>query len=249
MSKVKASLTVFVDESGSITKTDITHNQYFIISILFTRDSKRVKRYFRKGIAKLLKNDKYKKLYDGNGEIKGSQVTETIKSDIYNRIVRNCKDDFELGIIVLDNNYTTDAFRANHARTFNYMFQKYLDNLFRHFSRYASDISIMHILLDEQNIATDATYTLDGYLQQHLTVENPLCDHFDVKYADSKEHSLLQFIDFVSNSFYRNLEKKDRTSCNNIKTLLPCVCGQRLFDFSSSHNLELFFPDHQEKDT
>ena len=32
----------------------------------------------------------------------------------------------ELGIIVLDNNYTTDRFIENHARSFNYMIQTYL---------------------------------------------------------------------------------------------------------------------------
>ena len=236
----KYGLSAFIDESGSITKTDIEHNKFFIIAILFTRDSIRLKRYFRKGLANLMKNEKYKSLYDLNGEIKGSKVSETKKKDIYDRIIRNCKDDFELGIIVLDNDYTTDSFIKNHARTFNYILQTYLDNLFRYNSKYANDTQTMHILLDEQNISTDAKYTLDGYLEQQLTVHNPLCSHFEVKYANSKDHALLQFIDFVSNTFYRNLEKHIETSVDNVLMLLDHVCGKRLFDFSENHDTKVF---------
>ena len=51
----KESLTVFVDESGSITKTSVSNNRYFIIALLFTRDSDRLKRHYRKGISALIK--------------------------------------------------------------------------------------------------------------------------------------------------------------------------------------------------
>ena len=236
----KHGLSVFVDESGSITKTDIAHNRFFIIAILFTRDSIRLKRYFRKGIANLIKTEKYKAIYEKNGEIKGSEVSETKKKEIYDRIIRNCKGDFELGIIVLDNNYTTETFIKNHARTFNYVFQTYLDNLFRNYSNYANDTDTMHIILDEQNISTDAKYMLDGYLNQQLTIINPLCDRFEAKYADSKNHPLLQLIDFISNTYYRNLEKHIEESVENAVMLLDCVCGKRLFDFSVQHDIRVY---------
>lgn len=173
-------LTAFIDESGSITKTDIEHHKYFIIAILFTRNSKRIKRYFQKGISSLMKSEKYKKIMEENGEIKGSEVSETKKNKIYDRIIRNCKDDFEIGIIVLDNNYTTKELIKNHARTFNYILQLFFDNSFRNCSKYKNTVTDMHLIIDEQNIATDAEYTLDGYLNQHLTVINPICNHFDV---------------------------------------------------------------------
>ena len=54
----------------------------------------------------------------------------------------------------------------------------------------------------------------------------PLCAHFHVAYVDSKNTPLIQFIDFTSNSFYRNLEKHDRTGIENIKLLINCVCGK-----------------------
>lgn len=74
MDNYKNYLTAFIDESGSITKTDVEHNKYFIIAILFTRNSRRIKRYFQKGIASLMQNSKYKELMEQNGEIKGAEV-------------------------------------------------------------------------------------------------------------------------------------------------------------------------------
>ncbi len=239
----KKDLTLFIDESGSITKTDVSFNRYFIIAVLFTRDSNKLKKHFRKGISSLIQNPKYKKILEENGEIKGKELSETKKKSIYERIIRNCSEDFELGIIVLDNNYTTDDFIKNHARTFNYILQLYLDCMFRKNSKYARDTKDVRILLDEQNIATDAKYTLGDYLEQHFTVFNPLFNSVNAKCVDSKNHLLIQFIDFVSNTFYRNLEKHDKTSIETVKMLLPFVCGGRIFDFSTDHDTKLMLDE------
>lgn len=243
MCEKKEDLTAFIDESGSITKTDIEHHRYFVIAILFTRESKKLKRYFKKGIASLMQDDKYKKIMKRNGEIKGSEVSETKKSKIYNRIIRNCKNDFEIGIIVLDNEYTSRDFIKNHARAFNYITQMFFDNSFRTCSKYKSTVNNMHLIIDEQNIATDAAYTLDGYLNQHLTLIEPICSHFNVTYSDSKNHVLIQLIDFISNTFYRNIEKHDITSVQNVRLLQDNLCGGRFFDFSTNHDTQLFLDE------
>lgn len=243
MCEKKEDLTAFIDESGSITKTDIEHHRYFIIAILFTRNSRKIKRYFKKGIGSLMQNEKYKKIMEENSEIKGSEVSETKKFNIYDRIIRNCKNDLEIGIIVLDNNYTTKDFIKNHARTFNYITQMFFDNSFRNCSKYKNTVKNLHLIIDEQNIATDAEYTLDGYLNQHLTLLEPVCAHFNVVYSDSKNHSLIQLIDFISNTFFRNIGKHDRTSVRNIKLLQDNLCGGRFFDFSINHDTELFLDE------
>ena len=72
-------LSMFIDESGSITKTNMSFNRYFIIAILFTRKYGRIKRYFEKGIASLIQDEKYKEMLKNNGEIKGSKLSETKK--------------------------------------------------------------------------------------------------------------------------------------------------------------------------
>ena len=237
-------LTIFIDESGSITKTNLEHNKYFIIAFLITKRSQRLKRYFQKGIGRLINNNaRYKDILLEQGEIKGSSVTETKKYAIYKRILDNCKDDFEIGVIVLDNNYTTEAFTKNHARAFNYVIQIFLDSYFRYKSKYKNQIQNINMIIDNQNIATKSKYTLDGYLNQHLTLVKPLCKHFNVIYVDSKNHALIQMIDFISNTFYRNIEKHDRTSIPNIKMLKSIMCGGRTFDFSENRSEKLFLEE------
>lgn len=237
----KSRLNVYIDESGSITKTKVSQNQYFVIAILFTRNPQKIKRQFRKGISALIKkNPKYKKILEEKGEIKGSEVSEHRKKEIYRRIIRNCADEFELGIIVLDNRYTLDSFIQNHARTFNYILQLYFENVYRKQSRYAGGTDVMSIVIDEQNIATDTRYTLNEYLEQHFTVYRPLCDHFDVRYVDSKNHLLIQLIDFVANTFYRNLEKHDEISVQTVNMLREHVCGKDIFVFPNKHDTTLY---------
>ena len=43
---------VYVDESGSITKTNISNNRYFVIAMLFTEDPVAVRRLYKKRISK-----------------------------------------------------------------------------------------------------------------------------------------------------------------------------------------------------
>ena len=67
------------------------------------------------------------KQYDEE-EIKGSDISETTKKDVYKHILEHGSEKLELGLILLDNEYTTDKFIENHARSFNYMIQTYLEN-------------------------------------------------------------------------------------------------------------------------
>ena len=126
----KSRLNVYIDESGSITKTKVSQNQYFVIAILFTRNPQKIKRQFRKGISALIKkNPKYKKILEEKGEIKGSEVSEHRKKEIYRRIIRNCADEFELGIIVLDNRYTLDrTMRGLSIIFFSYTSRMFIEN-------------------------------------------------------------------------------------------------------------------------
>ena len=54
-------LYVYVDESGSITKTNISNNRYFVIAMVFTDEPTAIRRLFKKKISQMMKkNDKYK---------------------------------------------------------------------------------------------------------------------------------------------------------------------------------------------
>ena len=73
-------LYVYVDESGSITKTNISNNRYFVIAMVYTDDPIAIRRLFKKKISQLMKkNDKYRDMIQLKKEIKGSDISETIK--------------------------------------------------------------------------------------------------------------------------------------------------------------------------
>ena len=233
-------LYVYVDESGSITKTNISNNRYFVIAMVFTDDPVKIRRLFKKKISQMMKkNEKYKDMIYSKKEIKGSDISETTKRNVYKHILENGSEKLELGLIVLDNEYTTDRFIENHARTFNYLIQTYLDSCFRNHSKFMKGHGKIQLIIDEQNIATGADYELCGYLNQQLTLKNPICDLFDVLYMDSKNEKLVQLADFVANTFYRNIEKKNQESKETVGMWLHTLCNGDIFDFSDSHDISL----------
>ena len=242
--KKERTVYVYVDESGSITKTNISNNRYFVIAMLFTEDPVAVRRLYKKKISQLMrKSDTYRDWIHKNREIKGSDISEPVKMSVYEHIVAHGSDKVELGIIVLDNQYTTEKFIENHARSFNYMIQTYMDSYFRKHSRFMYGGGKIEFIIDEQNVATGAKYDLGGYLNQQLTFKRPICDMFDVTYTDSKNEKLVQLADFIANTFYRNIEKKIRESRETVSVWLPILCNGDIFDFSEGHDITLNLPE------
>ena len=76
-------LYVYVDESGSITKTNISNNRYFVIAMVFTDDPIAIRRLYKKKISQMMKkNEKYKDMIYSKKEIKGSDISETTKRNV-----------------------------------------------------------------------------------------------------------------------------------------------------------------------
>ena len=237
-------LYVFIDESGTITKTNISNNRYFVIAMVFTDNPVRIRRLYKSKISQMMrKNEMYRDMIKNNHEIKGSDISETTKAPIYEHILKNASGDIELGLIVLDNEYASDKFIENHARSFNYLIQTYLDSCFRNHSKYMSGVGKIKFVIDEQNIATGAKYELEGYLNQQLTFLRPICSEFEVEYTDSKNEKIVQLADYVANTFYRNIEKKIKESRETVKMWKPFLCHGDIFDFSEKHDIELNFPE------
>jgi hypothetical protein len=82
-------------------------------------------------------------------------------------------------------------------------------------------------------------YDLKEYLNQQLTIKNPICNNFYTSYTDSKNEKLVQLADFIANTFYRNIEKKNRDSAETVKIWMNHLCGDDVFDFSEAHDIEL----------
>ena len=57
---------VYVDESGSITKTNISNNRYFVIAMLFTEDPVAVRRLYKKRISQLMRKNGFLDFSEGH---------------------------------------------------------------------------------------------------------------------------------------------------------------------------------------
>lgn len=226
-------ITVFIDESGSIPKEPCKGNNYFIITLLFVEDCnmEHLKKIFKKSRLKVAKKkdelmDELKK----NKEIKGSMVSEKNKGIIYSEIIEKCSDKFELAVIVMDCLRATEGFKSNSSRAFNYLIKSYLNCHFKHYSKY-KDINSIKFIIDERNVATGSKYTLKEYLNTELNlVEEFTKQDIDVHYYDSKNYLLLQMADFISNTFYRKIQKNSN-DFGNTSLLLKQTCRGKFFKF------------------
>lgn len=226
-------ITVFIDESGSIPSKPNRTNKYFIITLLFVENKNisHVQKVFKRSRMKSIRNkDKLLKILKENKEIKGSEVNEKIKKIIYKDILNKCGEKFELGIIVLDCEKCKGSFRTVTSRTFNYLIKIYLQNEFKINSKYRN-LNSMDFIIDERNIATESKNTLQEYLNTELNLNDILSKkEIKIKYLDSKNHLLLQMADFISNTFYRKIQKRIDVSENDID-LLKKTCKNRIFEF------------------
>lgn len=234
---------IFADESGSITK-QFDKDRYFVICLILTNDKIKLNRAFREENIKLAK--KYPKLgtmLKNNKEIKGSDITEPRKSELYKNMVEKYSDLFEIGIIILDNKYATTQFSLVKARCFNFLIQEYMGNFFRYhckfFDRKNTFCQNINFTIDERNIKTNAKHKLDGYLTEHLTAFNPICTGvINVAYTDSKNIALVQFADYVANTFLRNM-KRIQESKKNVEILQKVLCDNRIFVFPLGYDIHI----------
>ena len=125
----------------------------------------------------------------------------------------------------------TARFKAVTSRTFNYLIELYLDKYFRKHSIYRNPKS-MKLIIDERSVATELKYTLREYLNTNLNISTLFCEEdIQVEYHDSKNFLMLQFTDFVANTVYRSVQKKDNTAKDNIDLIKTNLCGGNYFRF------------------
>lgn len=229
-------ITVFVDESGIVSKSKTANRDYFIITLLFVKNDKSdyVKKLFKKYRLQVAKKKQaLMETLKENKEIKGSSLSEKEKSNVYNKIIEKCTDEFELAIIVLDNREATEQFKSNSSRVFNYLIKHYLQCHFKRYSKY-KQLNSIQFIIDERNIATNSKHTLKEYLNTELNlIERFSNQDIQVKYSASESHLLLQMADFISNTFYRKYQKNQNSE--NIELLLTKTCKGKVFRFPVKH--------------
>lgn len=227
-------ITLFIDESGTVPKGIFKGKGFFIITVLAVKDDdiEHVRKVFKSERLKVVR--RVKNLHDklrSEHEIKGSELTETQKEKIYKKVFEKCGDKIELSVIILDNSQATVKFRSNSSRVFNYLIKFYLDKYFRKKSKFKNSERLKFVI-DERNVATGSKSTLQEYLNTELNlVEEFSSEDIEVRYYDSKKFLLLQFTDFISNTFYRKFQKNNKESEMNVDLLLKYTCGGKVFGF------------------
>ncbi len=227
-------ITVFVDESGTIGKGTIKENDFFIITLLFVKDEdiNHIKKVFKKKRLKIVnKKDTLKEQLRNNKEVKGSELSEVEKRQIYEKLIEKCGDKFEIAVIVMNNRKATVKFRSNSSRAFNYLIKTFLEKHFKKRSKF-KELSQIHFVIDERNVATESKYTLQEYLNTELNLVESFAEKdIVVHYYDSKNYLLLQLADFISNTFYRYRQKNIAESKDNVKMLLNQTSTNKIFKF------------------
>ena len=225
---------IFIDESGTVCHTP-DDKCFYIISFLFVkRDISKVKTVFKKEKLKLAaKYPKLGRLLTENSEIKGKDVSENKKSDVYKSLCEKCPGLFEIGIIVIDLKNCSTRFIENTARMFNYLVKLFLIQKFcTSSSLYEGSAASLHLVIDERNVATESRRTLEDYLNTELCVgTNLFAGDITVEYSDSKNFHLLQLSDFLTNTVFRHYVKHIAESKSNIEMLKDFVCGGKFFVF------------------
>lgn len=94
-------VTAFVDESGSIRKGTLRRKDFFVIALIFTDNERFLNKVFKRKRFQIL-NDEERETLRETKEIKGSDISEKRKEDVYSALVEKCGDNLEIGVIVLD---------------------------------------------------------------------------------------------------------------------------------------------------
>ncbi len=205
-------MTIYGDESGSITKY-LNHDQpYFVVALVKVNDVKRMRSAFRKFVSSNLDELKWqdhnanKMFKDGEFlELKGSQMNKKIESMFIEFFAEN--SDIEVFYILVDNRNLNDDFLDNPSQAFNYVMCLNFKELF---SKGLIPPEECFLNLDERNEKARNVYFLENYLNTELPLEGYTDEHFHVQYFDSKDNVGVQIADVFSNILYSCL-MDDRT--------------------------------------
>lgn len=197
---------LYIDESGSMTNKYSNDWPYFVIAIVRTDNSQRLrrlhKRFVKSNLGKLKAIDTDGKMFK-NGvfhELKGSAFTSDLKRAFAGYFGQ--QGTLDLFYIVIQNKGISDSLYANTARAFNYILKLALEYFIKH--GYLPDDEYV-IQLDERNERTDTRHFLQNYLNTELRMENVLSHDVHVQYFDSALNRNIQIADVFANLYYSHL--------------------------------------------
>lgn len=226
---------IFIDESGSITRSKSHKQRYFVIAIIESEKTLQARRIFRNSKKHFLKehtSQKYKEL-DYRHEIKGSTMPPEMKKFIFSELKK--KTDIKFHYIIIDNHYLNDNFLNNIELCFNFVLENYIENLLK-----INRQDKISIKLDERNCSVKSLNSLEAYLKTRLMLEKNLISDFGgCKYVDSTKSDLVQISDMVANTVYRAC-KTDSDNSINAKIMKDFFDDGNMYFPNRANNLKCF---------
>lgn len=221
---------IYIDESGSITQTNVALNRYFVIALLEVKDPKGVRKLYSRFIERNLKHmkklDKNSSIFDAQGtfkELKGNCFNTELKQKFLEHF---CRDGLlSVSYIQVDNSKLSAAFCENKSRAFNFLLKSYFVWRFNNNPPQGE----YTLQIDERNVRTGAKYTLEDYLNTELRLQYNFNATLTVRYFDSAQNKLIQLADVFSNIFYSSL--RTNALSEELKTLRQTGYINPMFTF------------------
>lgn len=202
---------IYIDESGSMTINYCDIHPYFVIAMVRTKDSVKLKKVFKRFVSKHLHElkaaDSKGSMFAGNKfkELKGNCFTPKLKREFVRYFCRN--EHFEVFYIIADNRKIAQnnegILYKNTARAFNYLIRLSLEYYIKNGYLHNDNLSLQ---LDERNEKTEAKHFLENYLNTELVCNHVLSGDCTVSYFDSSNNHIIQIADVFANLMYSELK-------------------------------------------
>lgn len=190
-------MNLFVDESGSITRSTYYKHRYFVIAFLETNDPYKVIREFRNAKKDFIKKNNSN--FDIKDEIKGSKMSYGMKKEIFQRL--SSKTDATFHFKVIDNFNLIPDLINRPALSFNYFVYLTVNEISKITEAVNQESLTMRI--DDRNTAVESLNSLQEYLTIKFSIEDNKFIDIDTKYKDSKTKDLIQVVDIYANTVLR----------------------------------------------
>ncbi|UTH00536.1 DUF3800 domain-containing protein [Macrococcoides canis] len=185
-------LTLYGDESGTITLCNDPKFKFFYIGMISTEEQKKVKRVFRN--AKKAYCKQYRPNRNLTKEFKGSEMSAHMKRFIFEQLIN--KTDIKFHFIVSDNHHLRKVLREKPHITFNFLIGRFLKR------NCCEEYTHITLVLDNRNKSVDNLKDLDHYLSTELIATTNIRS-VNVLYVDSMQSDLVQIADVFNNLLYR----------------------------------------------
>ena len=194
---------IYIDESGDLGFKKKGASKYFMITLLITKDPKKVKRVIKKCRQRILKK-KHKKF----PELKASKSSPLIRKYILKELA---KLDLSVLTIILNKSQVYDYLKTKREKLYNYIAGLIL-------AEAQLEPSYENVVIDKRVKKKAVRRDFDTYIQDKIDKKRLLpIKRLRISHFNSQKREALQAMDFVSWAIFRKYEHKDTIYYDFIK--------------------------------